>query len=277
MSLNNYFNWKRFSLLLKQDLLINKTQYVLGVVGLGVITYLLSYWFFNATKQDLMKYDGYINNQYLICFLIFMLGVGLVIGTAFPDLKDKIKTANYLLTPGATLEKYLVQFVVRIGLFIPFALGIFWVAIRLAKASLAPEFLEYANVYFDPARLSNFEFRLLVTIGVDGFRETWEILFLIFGLFSYLAYLFAGASFFKRFALIKTVVFAGILFCTGILFSMCLSYILNDQVKFFTIELVEFQISENLHSSVVFLLVLSMLSWIFFLRFAYFKLKEKEV
>ncbi len=273
MSLNNYFNWKRFTRLLKQDLLINKTKYLLGTIGLGFITYLLTYWFLSSNKIHLVHYIYSINGYYMTSFVFFMMAVGVIIGTAFPDLKDKIKTANYLLTPASTLEKYLVQFVVRIGLFIPIALGIFWIAIRLAKASLTKDY----DKYFDPELVPYFEFQLFVT-GYEGkILDTSVILSMIFGLFSYGAFLFAGSTFFKRFALIKTVVFAGILFCTGILFSMCLSYILNDQANFFTIELVAFQISQNLHSSVVFLRVLSMLSWIFFLRFAYFKLKEKEV
>ena len=66
--------------------------------------------------------------------MFYMMAVGVIVGTAFPDLTDKIKTSNYLLNPGSTFEKLMVQFLLRIGLFVPIALGIFWIAIRLAKA-----------------------------------------------------------------------------------------------------------------------------------------------
>lgn len=275
MSLNNYFSLKRFSLLLKQDLLINKTKYILTILGLGLVTYLLSYWFLSMNKWNLNYHEGAINAFYTVCFMFFMIGVGVVIGTAFPDLNDKIKTANYLLSPGSTFEKFLAQFLLRIGLFIPIALGIFWIAIRLAKASLIPEILNGTR-FFDPSVVPYFEFRHLISVG-DKLWDMWQILFLIFGFFSYGTYLFAGATFFKRYALIKTVVVSGILFGCCILFSMLLSNIFYPEITGFKLKLETFHVTQSLDSTKCFLLYLSLIPWIFFLGIAYFKLKEKEV
>src|SRR6187402_2411071 len=122
MPFNSYFNFKRFTHLLKQDLLINKTKYLLALLGLGLVTYILSYWFLNSNKENMIRYE-YLNNQnYLISFTFYILLVGVIIGTSFPDLSDKIKTINYLLNPGSALEKLLLQFLIRIGLFVPIAL-----------------------------------------------------------------------------------------------------------------------------------------------------------
>lgn len=274
MSFDNHFNIKRFSRLFQQDLLINRTKYLLTILGLGLVTYLLSYWFLSSSKGSIMSYAESINNLYMVCFMFFMMGVGVIVGTAFPDFTDKIKTENYLLSPGSTLEKFLVQFLLRIGFFIPIALGVFWIAIRLAKASLISEMIN-GSEFFNPDTIPYFEYRLLVT-RVDKMWDTWQILLMIFGFFSYGTYLFAGATFFKRYALVKTVVISIILFFNGILFSMLLSNIFYSGPRFFDIQFYTFQVTENFDSTEFSLLSLSLLSWVFFLPIAYFKLKEKE-
>lgn len=272
MPFNNYFNFKRFSDLLKQDLLINKTKYLLAILGLGLVTYILSYWFLNSNKENMIRYDYVINQNYLISFTFYMLLVGVIIGTAFPDLSDKIKTSNYLLNPGSALEKLLLQFLIRIGMFVPIALIIFWICIRLAKASLTPGLSG-----LDPAAIPYFEFRFLITRSPDTIWDTWQILFAIFGLFSYGAYLFAGAAYFKRYALVKTVIVSIVILLFSISFSTFLSHIFYSQETHgFEIQLKEFAVTKHWSSLELFFLTLSMLSWIFFLTIAYFKLKERE-
>lgn len=274
MPFNNYFNLNRFARLLKQDLLINRTKYLLGILGLGLITYLLCYWILSANKWNL--FQGSVNNYYMTCFVFYMMAVGVVVGTAFPDLTNKIKAANYLLSPGSTFEKFLVQFLLRIGLFIPIALGIFWIAIRLAKVSLIPEALS-KTVFFDPSVVPYFEFRLLITRSTGKMWSIPEILIMVFGFFSCGAYLFAGTTYFKRYALVKTVIISGILIVTCIFFSIMLSHIFYPQETHgFDSQFKDFAVSEHLHSVELFILLLSLFSWIFFLAIAYFKLKEKE-
>ncbi|RVT77547.1 hypothetical protein EOD40_07020 [Flavobacterium sufflavum] len=274
MPFNNHFNLNRFVRLFQQDLLINRTKYLLAILGLGLITYLLTYWFLSSSKGSIMSYAESINIFYMVCFVFFMMGVGVIVGTAFPDFTDKIKTANYLLIPGSTFEKFLVQFLLRIGFFIPIALGIFWIAIRLAKASLLPEMIN-GNQFFDPVKVPYFEYCLLVT-REGKLWDTWQILLMIFGFFSYGTYLFAGSTFFKRYALVKTVVISIILFFSGILFSMLLSNVFYSSPRFFDIQFYAFQVTDNFDSTEFSLLSLSLLSWVFFLPIAYFKLKEKE-
>nr|WP_315200854.1 hypothetical protein [uncultured Flavobacterium sp.] len=272
MPFNNYFNVKRFSRLFQQDLLINKTKYLLTIIGLGLVTYLLCYNFLNGSKDSMIKHDYSINQNYLTCFMFYMLVVGVIVGTAFPDLSDKIKTSNYLLNPGSTLEKVMLQFLLRIVLFLPIALGIFWIAIRLAKASLIP-----GESGLDPSLIPYFEFRLLVTRRTDELWDFWQIVFMIFGLFSYGVYLFAGTTHFRRYALVKTVIVSGVVLGSLILFFMLLSHIFYPhETHGFDIKLKDFVVTENLHSGETFILLLSLFSWMFFLGIAYFKLKEKE-
>lgn len=271
MTLNNYFNIKRFSLLLQQDLLINRTKYLLGILGLGVISYLIMYFFLYSTKGQVLTPDNYIKSYYVGFFIFYMMTVGVVIGTAFPDLTDKIKTHNFLLTPGSVLEKLLVQFVIRIALFIPIALGIFWTVLRLAKASLVSD-LEKG---FDVSKIPYFEFRLLIN-GVNRTWDPWLILFIISSLFSYGIYLFAGTTYFRRYALVKSVIISAVVLGVSVLFMMLLSHIFYPQTEYFKIQLYPFRVTEDLDSFKCSSLLLSLLSWMFFLPIAYFKLKEKE-
>lgn len=280
MSFNNHFNWSRFILLLKQDLLINKTKYLLTILGLGLITYILGYMFLNSSKVSMIKHDYAVFQNYTICFAFFMMYVGVIIGFAFPDLSDKIKTSNYLLTPGSTFEKLALQFLIRIGLFVPIALGVFWIGIRLAKASLIPDMVRYNSIeqFIDPALIPYFEYRFLISKTNGEIWDTWQILFVFFGLFSYGIYLFAGATYFKRYALVKTIIASVVILMTSITFSVLLSHILfPEKTHGFNTNLDEFAVTDNLTSLELFLLSLSLLSWLFFLTIAYFKLKEKEV
>jgi uncharacterized membrane protein YciS (DUF1049 family) len=273
MQFNNHFNFGRFARLLKQDLLINKTKYLLTIIGLGLITYLLCYWFLNSAKNGMVQYERRVNGTYMVCFVFYLMAVGVVVGTAFPDLNDKIKTGNYLLSPGSTLEKVMLQFLLRIGLFVPIALGIFWIAIRLAKGSLLPDPL----TGIDPSLIPYFEFRFLVTDYNIGIWGIWQVLCMIFGFFSYGTYLFAGTTYFTRYALVKTVIVSGVVLGSSILFMMLLSHIFYPQETHgFSISLKDFLVTENLRSGQFFALLLSLFSWIFFLCFSYFKLKEKE-
>ncbi|HQK40763.1 MAG TPA: hypothetical protein PLO52_11695 [Flavobacterium alvei] len=280
MPFSNYFNIKRFGRLFRQDLLINKTKYGLTILGLGLITYILGYMFLNSSKESMIKHDYAVFQNYTICFAFFMMYVGVIIGSAFPDLSDKIKTSHYLLTPGSTFEKVALQFLIRIVLFVPIALGVFWIGICLAKASLIPEIVNYNSVeqLMDPALIPYFDYVFLITQTNGKIWDTWQILFVFFGLFSYGIYLFAGATYFKRYALVKTIIASVVILMASITFSVGLSHIFNpEETHGFNTELNEFEITNYLTSIELYMVSLSLFSWLFFLAIGYFKLKEKEV
>ena len=148
MKQNKYFSPKRFANLLQNDWLINQKTYLFTIVGISIAIYALTYFLMFNTKN-------YSSDSYTGLFLFYLMGIGVVIGTAFPALTDQIKTTNYLMAPGSTFEKFMVQFLIRIVLFIPLALIIFWTAVHLAKASLIPD----PAIGFDPAKqIQDFHF-----------------------------------------------------------------------------------------------------------------------
>lgn len=262
MKQNKYFSPERFARLLRNDWLINQKTYLFTIAGLGIAIYALMYFSMITTKHvSINQYTGFI--------VFYLMGVGVVIGTAFPALTNQIKTSNYLLAPGSTFEKYMVQFLIRIAIFIPIALLIFWVSAHLAKATLVPD----PTIGFDPkVRIADFSFESL-------FNQLYykDIAPTVLGIFSMYSLLFAGSVYFKRFALPKTLILAGIIVGALVLSFVLFSHIFYPQETHgFEMKLVSYKIGD-IDNYKVFLYCWASISWLFFLLFAYFKLKEKEV
>lgn len=265
MKQNKYFSPGRFARLFRNDLMINQKAYLFTLVGLLIAVYAVTLLGMQKNNPTYI-----VNGLYLPNFIFYVLGIGAIIGTAFPALKNQIKTSNYLLLPGSTLEKFMVQFVVRIVLFIPLALVIFWISVHLAKASLIPD----PESGFDPSRIPDFHFSDLFK-HVPTFRDK---LVIVVSIFSAASVLFAGSAYFARFALVKTLIFSGIIFGTALFSFVLFSHIFYPtETHGFQIQLKTYKINENLYNTQLAAYLLGGLSWIFFLVFGYFKLKEKEV
>lgn len=264
MKQNNYFSMNRFSKLLRNDWLINQKTYLYTVIAMSIFVYAVAF----MSMQNSINYN--INN-YIPLLIFTMTGIAAVIGNAFPVLKDQIKTTGYLMTPGSTFEKFTVQFLIRIVIFIPLALAIFWIDMHLAKASL---FTNTAKG-FDPAvNIPDFHFS-------DSFRnvKTFRDQFIIvLSIFSGATVLFAGSVYFKGLTLVKTLItqwiITGIVILIFVIFSHLFFPVESHGFKTY---LPSYQISEDLSNVQLAVYLLGGLTWLFFLPFAYFKLKEKEV
>jgi hypothetical protein len=263
MKQNRYFSPGRFARLLRNDWLINQKMYLFTLAGISIASYAFMYYPMITTKHvTINQYTGFIV-FYLVC-------IGFVIGTAFPALTNQTKTSNYLLAPGSTLEKYLVQFVVRIVIFIPIALLIFWISAHLAKASLVPN----PEIGFDPeVSITDFSFKSL-------FNQLYfkDIAPTILGIFSMYSLLFAGSATFKRFALPKTLIFFGsIVGVVSLAFVFFSHLFFSASTQGIDINLPIYNIDNDTENIKLFFYIIFGCPWLFFLPLAYFKLKEKEV
>lgn len=265
MNKNKYFNLGRFARLLRNDLMINQKIYLFSIIGLGIAIYAFTYLIMRTNGGGFNRHDDYIP-----LILIYLTAIGAIIGTAFPALNNQIKTSIYLLAPGSTFEKYMIQFVIRVVLFIPFALVIFWIGVHLAKASLIPN----PRFNIDPSKIPDFNFPDLFK-GVPTFRDK---LMIVISIFSVSTVLFAGSAYFNRFALVKTLIISGIIVGAVVLSFVFFSHIFYPtETHGFEIELITYKIKEDLYNVQLAFYILGALSWLFFLPLAYFKLKEKEV
>lgn len=263
MSQNKYFNPGRFTRLFRNDLLINYKTYFLALAGLVIASYVFEFFFMQGFKNI------NVNSYYTGPFMVFILIIWIVIGTSFSMFRDQIKTSNYLLSPGSSFEKFMVQVFIRVVLFIPIAMFLFWVGTRLAKASLIPD----PVVGFDPFFIPDFSFS-------NSFNHlvTRDFLAIVFSLFSVATLFFAGSVYFKRFALIKTLIFIGIFIGVNYLLFVVFSHIFYPrETSGFNLTLKSYYVDAVWTNMQYFFAILGGLSWLFFLLFAYFRLKEREV
>ncbi len=265
MKQNKYFNPGRFARLFRNDLLINQKSYLFALAGISIALYLFTYFVMRSNNGSFHRTEDYFP-----IIIMYMMAIGVAIGTSFPALKDQIKTSNYLLAPGSTFEKFMVQFIVRIFIFIPLALFLFWVIMHLTKATMLPN----PERGFDPSQIVNFRFSDLFK-HIPTFRDKFVIVVSIFSLASLL---FAGSAYFNRFALVKTAIVVAIVVFLVILAFVGFSHIFFPaETHGFRIELKTYKITKDIFNVQLAAYLLGCFSWIFFLALAYFKLKEKEV
>lgn len=264
MKQNKYFNLNRFVKLFRNDLLIHQKTYLFAILGLAIGLYIVTYFMMRTTMH-------FSSNNYIALMMFFLMSVGAIIGNSFPAFTDQIKSGNYLLAPGSIFEKFIVQFAIRIILFIPLALLIFWIDTHLAKATLIP----VPSLGFNPSvNIVDYQFSDLFK-PIPHLRDKIVV---GISIFSTLCILFAGSIYFRRFALIKTLVFIGVSVFTVILTLVLFSHLFFPEITHgWDINLKPYYISEDLYNIQLFAYVVGSLTWLFFLALAYFKLKEKEV
>jgi len=264
METNQFFSLKRFYQLLRNDVLINYKTYLLTFIGAFFLGFAIFY-------MDMPKHNvGYVYNHinYMRIVIISLFGLGVFVGLSFPEMSNKIRATNYLLLPASTFEKYLVQFLIRfIGGIILFIL-IIWLDTHLARWTILNFYKE-----LDPLTIQKLTFQNMI----NG-EKTHIMLAMIFAILSLGSYLFSVRLFFKKNALVKTVISFGIvvyiLFCLTVMFS----HLFYPETNGFNVNLKEYELT-NLHVRNVefWLYSIMYLSGLFLLPLGYFKLKEKQV
>lgn len=263
MNQNKFFSPGRFARLLRNDWLIHQKAYLFTLAGINIALYVFTLFLMKTSNK-------FHNDDYIGLFMVNLATIGIVVGNSFTALKNRNKACNYLLMPGSTFEKYMVQFVVRILIFIPITLFMFWLCMYLAKASL----LFLPEIEINPSgNIPDFHFSILYNLFY--YKDIAPILF---GIFSGYSLLFAGSVYFKRFAIPKTLIFFGI--SVGIVF---LAFVVFDHLLFpesvsnTKVTFPIYKINSDTENIKLFLYIIFGCPWLFFLPLAYFKLKEKEV
>lgn len=253
MKTNNFFELDRFIGLLKQDLLFYYKSYLYILAGLSIGIFVIGY----LMIQNTSALNSYQTTYYILYSLLLGATIGFF-GMSFPGFRDQVNTCQYLLIPGSAFEKLLVQFVVRFVFFIPLALILLKVSIFLALVAMEPN----PKIGFDPLFVKDFSYRELFTRSEALRNNPLRDL-------AYLLVMFAGSVYFKRHAVVKTLVVLFVLPATLFLLVKFSSGQIEWMIKS----------SDYLNGNSYFLslspvfigLLLLSLPW------AYFKLKEKEL
>lgn len=262
----NSFNIKRFSNALKYDLKLNAKKY-LSFVASFVVVLLLFDLFFIMQSNAWFKEAQYIP----LFYFTYILGIVIVVGTSFAPLRDKKSTINYLMLPVSVFEKFLIQFVVRILCFMILFVPLFWLDFKLADGI-------YHLIYWT-GQVEIESFNLLTPFSAKG-METLDLIAVLCALFSLAAFLFAGATYFKKYALFKTI-FSFALFTAFVFIAFVIDtavfYPEKFSIKNKIIHLNNYKVYKDLLYIQLFFYVISIVSSLFLLPLAYFKLKEKEI
>ncbi len=139
---NNLFSRKRFLLLFKQHF-IHNAQFLLLSTGayIGVIFILLS---IVQVGNALRPHELNIFQGFLVAF-VTVFGL-LYVGHSFPAFRSKESTINYLMMPASALEKFIFEFVSRIGIILLMLPLLYWVTFHLQGYFFAI----FSGVMFEP-------------------------------------------------------------------------------------------------------------------------------
>jgi len=248
--------------MLKNDLLLNHKRYLYPLAG-GTLTVFL--WLVLSMTNSIAHFEL---NRYSEIMVSCLFAGGVFAGSSFQDLNSNKGTCNYLLLPASIFEKYLVQFIIRFVIFIPVALGLFWVVAHFAEISArAFNYMRDKEILID-----SFDYSILY----KDHAKT-DLVIMGFSVFSLGTFAFAARLFFKRFAVVKTI-FLGTFCLFALLTGMViLSHIFNPaETQGFEVELKDFVLGKDMSSMKLFICYIACLSWLFFLPLGYFLLKEKQ-
>ena len=266
MNRNQIFSLKRFINLIKSDLLINYKKYGLQLLVIFLLGYGMMY--LSLPKHSYQEGVNYDTSRYFSLFVTALFALGAFAGLSFPAFNHKNKSRVYLLTPASTFEKYTAQILGRIVIGTILFLIIFWIDARLARFTILNTVKE--NI----PEIEKFTYSGIISrLKMDVFT-LWLFPFISLSIG---CFLFSVKLFFGKNGLVKTgLSMGGVLFITYLLFAL-LTQILYPETPWFEVKTPDYQITGNLGNGEIFSIVIFSISWIFFLIFGFFKLKEKEL
>ncbi len=263
MSINNTFNWNRFLLVCKQNLINNKRLMIYGSIGyIGVIFIVLT---IARVGNDFQPLEIRIFLEMMMTFIaIFSI---LYIGYSFPALRNKESSISYLIMPASAFEKLLFEFFNRVVLSLVALPFLFWIAFNVH------------GIVFELGAKDEFNIITpsdLLAMDIPPLDEIFWVIPLILSC-SFLALVlpFTGAAMFSKQPLIKTMFSVAII----LMIYFGIVYIVMEPLGLGNYEVNGdlFLLPEGENGALRFFSILTSIGVIVMLVVAYLKLKEKEV
>lgn len=253
--MNQIFNFSRFFHYARYQTSMNRRSMLLTVGGASVALFLFLLFFMRTT----LRWD---QHHWPPLFMISAIIGGLLfIGNSFGYLRKKESTLNTLMLPASVYEKYIYEYMGKVVLYTVLYPILFYI-VSIPVVALA-EFIRperiYASFSFDPIFSPKNKTPYMVTAWVYFFASSL---------------IFAGATAFKKYPLVKSLVFVGAIFLIGFSY-VYLSFQklhLNNGMQY----LAETFIGES-DTALIWLYWILGISAITSLVYGFFKLKEKEV
>ncbi len=263
MQTNNSFSFHRLMLLFRQKLIINKRRYPLALAAFSG-SLIISFVF----AQTINNFGDWSNMHFVTTFIsVFVIGGIAYAGFSFPPFRSKEKSMVYLMLPATNGEKFVFEILSRIVVFIILMPLLYWILANLEGAVFHYYFPELVNY--------KFSFRDgFLTIVKDGKFEFWALILTLQGILFIFIAPFAGAGYFSKSPLVKTLLTFSIVVIGYFLFAYIVDKSLNlDGLRPVGKDQIFFRDGQ----SVIRLLSISMfIINMTFLAIAWFSLKEKE-
>ncbi len=274
MNFQQSFNFNRFYKLLKFDIFFNAKKYLTFIGVLIIVLFILDLILIDSGSSFRILENNdrtyfYRKSDYQASFFIsYLIAIFLVVSTSFPAFRKKESTSHYLLLPASTLEKFLVQFFIRILIFSSVFIVLFWANFKFA--SLAYNLFSLKKDIVIP----NFSLLDLFSLKMKFIDKAVIVLSIL----SFASYFLVNAVHFKKNVLLKTIVVFGIFAFTIFLVNVILSHLLlPNEVRGFDVKIFHRYLENGLRTDQVCVYAIGLFSSLFLLPLTYYKLKEKQV
>lgn len=265
MKTNQFFNFKRFGNYATCSIISNyrQTLLFLGAIWFAVLAFSL---------LDMRGRNSNWNiDSWMSIFLFgFYFSSLLYSGFAFTAFRSKERTLTELMIPVSSFERFLYEFIDKIIVFLLLYPAIFYAASSMAVG--IGNMFTFGISHVTRNSVNTFPYE---TVSFYQFYSNFETgLFGMFFMLSVTVFVlaFAGAATFRKLPLIKTVVFIGLIFLTGIGYF----YLLFEKWKLRQSWIAN--VENNVTAQQGFLIGTMIFAFISLvaLVYTYFKLKEKE-
>jgi len=110
---NRYFSIRRFANLLKREFHINIKRNLLIIGALYSLLTVIMFLIFQFSQDDLPR-DMLETFHLAMFFVILFIGGAFITSFSFIELRDKMKSHFYMLTPGSNFEKFIVNILISL-------------------------------------------------------------------------------------------------------------------------------------------------------------------
>lgn len=212
--MNQFFSFRRFSLLVSKHWADNKRRYSLSVIGFIL---LLIVWF---TLTILVESGSPMNAEVqILTFFFSLFGIGAFYASQyFRDLGSRAKGVNFLLVPASAFEKILCSFLFTVVIFFSMFTAAFYL-VDVLMVTVADQFLTTEDLARQGGVVNVFTAAIRIFDGVS-------LIYILIIFLTMQSIFVLGSVYFAKYSFVKTVITGFVVFF--VLF--CLIYLLFVQL-----------------------------------------------
>jgi hypothetical protein len=271
------FNCKRFTLLVKSDLLLHWKYYLLGYVAVLSGMFLFMLFFIAEPLREAQAgatYSFVSSDDDWFGFVVAMVAVYflVLVVSSFGNLKDKTRRLAWLMLPVTAFEKFLHQFLMMVVILGGALYVALWIDAQLVRNYIIWHYELPGEVIaaFTP-------YRFFTPLSEAG--SLWEQITMVLIVVSLASYFMMANIWFRRFGWIKILVFLVVAIYLFSVLITGLSYLFNPELTTDFRAYLPFVPVPGTDISFfqVYMYTMVDIAWVFLLLMGYYKLKETEL